>query len=640
MLKVFWDSGRDYIENFVPFVVEAVRAADHDEISLPEIQDGIYQEFGLRIPQGALKTILKRVAHRNLLTRGQGIYRRTEALRQSKPLMVGRENCLRQQSALVSKLVDFCRERHKVSWTTEQAEGALLSYLTERSTPILAAAVEGTRIVDKKTDVENADFLVSSFVLFTNASDPEGFGFLETITKGNLLANVLLYPNLGDVGRKFDKTSIFLDSRIIIQAMGLTRPALHAATRELLELAYGQNARFACFGHTLDEIRRILEACLHVLRNPSRVRRGYGGALDYFIETGATPSDVQLVTNRLAHSLASLRIRIEEKPKHEKSLGVDERRLQTILQTDVGYHSEDALLHDLESLTAIHRLRRGDVPQSLENCGAIFVTSNGSLARASARFSFEEYGGARGAVPLCMLDHTIETLVWLKTPIQAPDLPRNRIIADCYAALNPSDLLWRAYLNEIDRLRQSGQISEEDYYLLRFSGDARRALMDLTFGDHDAFSEGTVEEVLERAKANARAEIEERLQAETEKRQAAERQIAVKEEKEKAQTALVRGRLEYMGTIVGKWVTRGILTVAFVLMGLGIYLTLPKPFPEMNNGWIKFIAPALILLVAILTVFHLIFGTTVQSLVHRLEIRISRRMEGLLTRFLGLEERK
>jgi len=60
ILKVNWDRGHDYIKNFVPFVAECLRTAPQPEVSLPELQTAIHDTFGLRIPQGALKTILRR----------------------------------------------------------------------------------------------------------------------------------------------------------------------------------------------------------------------------------------------------------------------------------------------------------------------------------------------------------------------------------------------------------------------------------------------------------------------------------------------------------------------------------------------------------------------------------------------------
>src|SRR6266581_9779061 len=62
ILKVNWDKGRDYIANYVPFVAECLRKAPQPEVSLANLQAAVSAEFGLKIPLGALKTVLRRAA--------------------------------------------------------------------------------------------------------------------------------------------------------------------------------------------------------------------------------------------------------------------------------------------------------------------------------------------------------------------------------------------------------------------------------------------------------------------------------------------------------------------------------------------------------------------------------------------------
>ncbi len=52
ILKVNWDRGVDYIDNFVPFVAECLRGAPEPEVSMAYLQKAMIDSFGLRIPQG------------------------------------------------------------------------------------------------------------------------------------------------------------------------------------------------------------------------------------------------------------------------------------------------------------------------------------------------------------------------------------------------------------------------------------------------------------------------------------------------------------------------------------------------------------------------------------------------------------
>jgi len=630
ILKVNWDRGYDYIENFVPFVAECLRIAPQPEVSLPELQAAMFQTFGLRIPQGSLKTILKRAVKRGYLEPTKGIYRRNEDALATLDFASTRADVLRDHEALIGKLINFCNTRHKISWSQKDAEAALLMYIKDRSMPILAAAVEGEPIPTPDRQTRHAEFLVNAFIAHLCERDSEGFEMLETVVKGSMLASVLFFPELHKVGQRFERVEVYFDTPFLLRALGLAGPSMQAPRRELLDLLYELDGELRCFEHTVEEIQGVLDAAARALRDRHRLRSARGEVLDRFINQNYRASDVELIIARLERSLRALRVQVKSRPLYTEALGVDEEKFESILQEEVRYFRKEALLHDLDSLTAIHRLRRGQFPYQIESCKAIFVTTNSSLARASARFFREEYGDGDIRAPHCILDHLFITIVWLKKPVRAPDLPRKQIIADCYAALNPSDHLWRLYLEEIQRLQNRGDISEEDYDLLRFSTEARDLLMEVTYGAPDAFTEGTIPEVLEKARAEVRAEAEAALEAEREKRLEAERRVAAAERQHQAQL----DRFRSIAARGGYWVGRTALAIGVAIAALAVYWALPKPFPRVPGVWGRFIAPAAAVGVAILSIRNLAFGTTLNSLARRLEIRVSRLIEQTLTRIL------
>src|SRR4051812_25040026 len=62
----------DVIEQFVPFVGECLRVDAPKVVSLPVLQRRMLEMFGLRMPQGALKTVLSRAGNQGLVTRAPG----------------------------------------------------------------------------------------------------------------------------------------------------------------------------------------------------------------------------------------------------------------------------------------------------------------------------------------------------------------------------------------------------------------------------------------------------------------------------------------------------------------------------------------------------------------------------------------
>jgi hypothetical protein len=105
-----------------------------------------------------------------------------------------------------------------------------------------------------------------------------------------------------------------------------------------------------------------------------------------------------------------------------------------------------------------------------------------------------------------MGDQVFTTLVWLKAVNKMPDLPKEQLVANCYAAITPSEGLWARYVKEADKLKALGTVDEEDYAVLLHSLDARDRLMELTLGQ-DEILQGTVEQVLSTAKEKYTKEI-------------------------------------------------------------------------------------------------------------------------------------
>jgi hypothetical protein len=565
LLKVFWDAQKSYVENFVPFVCDCLRSAPQNEVSLPALQKSIKNDFGLEIPQGALRTIVEKARRSGLVTIQHGVFQRTARCLESDNLTTIKSEVLRKGAALVQKLSDYAKKHFEIDWTPSQAETALYSYLRERSSGVLQAALSGAKLPKIEQSVTQADFIVNSFILNLFERDPDGFEFLEAVVRGSIIANVLLYPDLDSVGENFDRVEFYFDTRFLLRALGFSGPNLQAPCVELLTLLFTENAALYCFSSTFDEVHRVLDFAARNLRRPPAQREQVGESIDFLVRQGHTASDLELAIASLEQSLGALHIYVKEKPPHRAAIGIDELRLKDILLSETKYATEEALYHDLDAVTSIHRLRRGKPKESLENCDAIFVTTNAPLTRASTRYFREEFGGTNYA-PHCIFHHTLTTLVWLKRPMVAPDLPQKIIVADCYAALNPTDSLWRNYVREIDRLQAKGDITADDYYILRYSSEARSALMELTLADTSAFAEGTVEEVLERARTAMRSQLAVELEKERVMRMEAERLARETTAREEMTRKLQLDHLGYVGGIVGRSTAR--LAGAIMILAL------------------------------------------------------------------------
>lgn len=258
------------------------------------------------------------------------------------------------------------------------------------------------------------------------------------------------------------------------------------------------------------------------------------------------------------------------------------------------------------------------------------MTSNTALVRATIDFFRRQYGEESAIVPLLIPHYTISTLAWLKKPMRSPELPDRMVSATCFAALNPPGLLWRLYLEEIEDLSDGGRISEEDYYLLRFSSEARSLLMDKTLGEHNAFAEGTVMEILEHSKESIRSGIRKKYESERVERLRAE------QETRQYRTA-VEHRIRTISSGIALLLSRGLAVVFGIALLLGSVYSFPG-IQTIISTPIRGIPFILLATSALFSWLNAIFGTSLMSTVRTIENTINIKVMDLLIKLITSEK--
>jgi hypothetical protein len=158
--------------------------------------------------------------------------------------------------------------------------------------------------------------------------------------------------------------------------------------------------------------------------------------------------------------------------------------------------------------------------------------------------------------------------------------------------------------------------------------------MDLTVGNVDAFTEGTIQDVLDRAQAAIKAETVAELAREARSREAAEGRAV----------ALVRGiseergrrHLKYRGLATSfaravRWLASGVI---FVAIATGMWLATPY-FPQPGPDLVGLYRSALVLCVVVVylvSVMGLWSSISVRSVLLEFEVRLARFVEAFLIR--------
>jgi hypothetical protein len=505
-LKIHSDTNRGiFLDNFVPFIVQSLKEQQEPAINLAVLQKKLQQNFGLHIPQKVIDTILHRAKKNGYVRRDQKNWLKNTSKINSFPFAGIQKRVERIYLVLIKDFVEYSKKKHNIIFSEAEAESLFLSFISYNQIFVQNPEfAEEHLLEDLQNPTKDKKFVVGSYILDAMRDKSQIYEYIDIIVKGYMIAQVLHLPDVHETGKKFVKTKVFLDTSFIIYSLGYSGIEFQSPSLELLDLLYKNNAIICCFEHTVQEIEGILTACSQKLGTYSD--SAFGRTIQHFVSIGATSSDIQLKILHLRKDIEDLRIRIEKVPDYkEEKFVAGEEEISKLLRERMPSQRDEATQRDVASLSAIYRLRRNNYSAFIENSSALFLTTSNTLAQASNEYYYKY--NDRATAPPCLTDYFLTNILWLKTPNQSPDLPMKRIIADSYAAIQPSEELMERWFREIDKLSREKSISAQDYYFMRASEEAKSALMEYTFGNSNAVT-NNIALIMAKAKSKLQSEIE------------------------------------------------------------------------------------------------------------------------------------
>ena len=627
MFRVHAEHGLDYFDYLVPFVAYVLQKRKPDTVTDADTQTFLREEFGLSIPHHACGFVLQRLAKRGVLQRAHGVYTVVGELKDYK-VDERRATARRQQQAVLNNLVQHARDKHGLAWAAQEAEQAVLQYLSRFSVECLKAFTKGTALPDVESKSDVSVFVVSSFVKHAHDYQPDLFEATVALVKGHMLANALLCSDLESLQKKFSKVTFYLDTPFLMHLLKFWGKAAHAAASELIELLKRLKGTLAVFEHSVEEVVHVLRDAEHGLPNPSAISHPMIASLR---REGFTVADIVAIRGTLDRFFEEHGITRKLSPPYTKDFQIDETLLKEAIEREIHHINPRALANDINSTRSIFVLRRGKHPYRLEDAVAVLVTTNTLLAQAA--YSYGRQQESSSEVSAVITDFSLANVAWLKAPLASPDLPRLELLAECFATMEPSPKLWGRYVEEIDRLCERGNITADDHDLLKLSLVARDQLMTLTLGSEVALSSGTVTQVLDRVKAELVKEKDEELVAERKLHEQAQSRAATLE----ARQSRIQKRIDFIASRVGlvaQWATF-ILLLGSISGGLiatsGLFSG-----GETNWLWLVWALRGLAVAAVIWGVADAVWGLSIKHLAERLGRWCEQITLSFLVRFIGL----
>ena len=631
ILKTNWDSQKkDYIENFIPFVAELIERRKYDAIDDNLLSKGFAAEFGLIIPSHPSITILNRARKRGLIRREQTRY--VVDSEKVEQMSFGKKSLEQQRKLgnIISELKSYALTFFGRVIEEKEIEDAFISFLSDHELEILFASEHGSPLPEVKNP-QAVRYIVAKFITDCSQNRPELFKNVVDIVVGHTLATTILYDRLSSFSGKFDNVRFFFDTRFIVRLLGLEGEPRQKSAEELVQLLTETKAQLRVFDLTLSEVNGILDDCMNKLQKGVIDISTESRAVRYLVRNNKTSSDVELLMIRLPSLLDELHMKSDPLPEffvlnqHQ----IDEKALFDLIVEvystfDPTFNEtarEKTVRRDVLVMSGIYKLRKGVHPQIIRDARALFVSPNTALAYASRRFE-AKVNGMHFSIPSCVTDVFLGTLIWLQSPAKVQAINEKKIIADCFAAMQPSESLLRKYISAVEQLKIQGKITADQYYLLRSHRAASNLLEEKTLGDPEAFEGKTAEEILDDIVSIIKAQ--ERQLLEDEKIRHRNTLQLLDDEKRKLSTieSSVDRRIEQLARTVANTVAAALFIIFAVSL---LYRFFPDIYPSLGEfkNW-------LLGLGLLLAVIGLGVGFNILST----RDKFQKRLIGMLRRFL------
>ncbi|MFK0244423.1 hypothetical protein ACIQUM_06980 [Amycolatopsis azurea] len=658
MIEANSSPGRTHIDNFIPFALEIMRQAPDDPMLANDVSLGVQERFALRIPTQVMESVLKRATRTGSLVRQHKKYSLSLDSRSGlKNLQIEQQQYIREQNNLRDKFIDFCRDRHSIDLTEDQAEKALYDQIESNTVALLSSSISGTEYTaPRKIDAEH-NYLAADFIAHVTRADQAAYTWLVAAAKGAMLSVFLHLPNSLQVERRFSNTTLFLDAPLLLQLAGLEGPESKESVLEVVRLAREYGAEIAAFTHSVREAEGVLFASIETRKRGNRLPDRSDGVLGYVIRADISASELEARTGRFSDDLSAMSVKIVDKSDSIYKIEIDEVQLAEELRKKIKYRYEGALNKDIDSLRGVHFIRRGHSSVYIENCKAVLITGNEAVARVAQKF-FRNEGYDW---PVASLISDLGTILYLKEPQKAPNMPRIQLSAGAYSALEPGPIIWSKWLEAIERQQKSGEVSVGDIALLCHTQESRRILMEFTLGKAENVDVQTVHQVLDETKRRvAEPAVKRANEYELESIKAnAQAQVALSKAEEAtdknvtlaSQLADMQRRLEKFDSdakarenelsekahrFAVKVIRICLITVSAIFVTLAIVATLANSLDFMPK-WLAILATAALGLIFGLGGLRHFFGGSVKDWLKPIEKRIFKRRLAHLNKLISVK---
>lgn len=635
MLTAIWDqTHKDNLELLKPFITYLIGKSTNiqEEINIEKIIKGMDEEFGFpNIPKAVIVKIFNRM--KKIIIRNEKKFYLIKDLSEETQKFDENKNQIQDESnKVINSLMEYLRKCNKnfKNITLEETK-KLLNIFLEKNGFITIENIENLKnIGEYKTD--QANYYIAKFILDENENDTRIFNSIYKIVCGFMLANTIYIQVENDNKASLKNLDCYLDTPVILNLLELKTEEQNNSTKLLIELLEKKQARIKCFEHNYREVYSIIYAYKENLKK-YRYKTLEGLDIKKY-----TYSDVERLLDNLKNLLKKKHVEVVEKPSYDDyGAVIDEQGLEFFLKEkykDKIEKKEKVLVPDVDSISAISRLRKGKFVKKLEESKAIFVTTNYDLIKYSNLFlNKKEFG----EISYSISDIELTTILWLKTFRTNPELPKLKLIENARLSLEPSNQIMERFKDVIEKMKEEELINDTDVLEnLKTNLYYKAELMEKIEGDSDNITNEVVRGIIDKQTENLQIQLD----VAKEKISQLEHEKQISENKKKDTRKMIEKecftKASKISEIIGKIIKILIYVICSMIICYGTYITYIDIIVEKETISASAIA---LFLIAFAGLADMSFSK-MHFIIRTLKIKQKSFQEYLYNKFLKLEKNR
>lgn len=474
--SVFEEEKKSNITLLKPFIIYIVK--NNPSIEMDEIKQKMEQEFAFyNLPHSILKMLINKLTGESILKRENNCYTINSKIDISKKVEEFERKlheAKKETLEVLKALQKFLYDNYKLKYQETDCKNALSKFLSENGY-ILYEDINA-HLKRKKRDSDT--YYIGKFIEYHQNQNDSIFEYLTKIIEGSLLANALYVNAEGETNENLKKVSFYLDTTLILRILECKLPEDNKSAQELISLLKSQGAKLKCFRHTFQEVENIIE---DFGRNIGKVNVK---TLENFVLKKYDEHMISLILSNLEKSFKNHGIEIvetEEYTEKKYKYVISQKELAKRIQEEYEDKTikKKTIDNDVSSISSIMLLRENKKVRKLEDCKAIFVTTNNKLKDiVNNMLDVKETFQISPAIS----DLDITAIVWLKSLSNNKDFPKTLLIENARAALQLTPSIKTKIKECIDELNNN-EIDKPSMYSAIYNQYFREKIMEETGGD-------------------------------------------------------------------------------------------------------------------------------------------------------------